>query len=157
MWYSTSIEGFNYKEFADEMFEQAKVLLSADIKGNNREYVLNTIYHFTKQYGEILYNDDNLDLKTDDAIFISQIIAEWSWHKSVDLTYSDIPKEYWDSIMQKIAYFVYETAICEIDKIKRIEKIEQAVNATWQECIENLCKNGIISKYVTGLLYEKKK
>ena len=94
MWYSTSIEGFNYKEFADEMFEQAKVLLSADIKGNNREYVLNTIYHFTKQYGEILYNDDNLDLKTDDAIFISQIIAEWSWHKSVDLTYSDIPKEY---------------------------------------------------------------
>lgn len=41
---------------------------------------------------------------------ITQIIAEWSFHKSVDLIRSGIPQQYWDPIMQKIAYTIFEIA-----------------------------------------------
>ena len=75
-----------------------------------KEYIVKTLGNFTLLAGEALYNDTQLNLTVDQAVFITQIIAEWSFHKSIDLIHSGILPQYWDSIMQKIAFTIFEVA-----------------------------------------------
>ena len=74
-----AIEGFDYKGFAASMSEQAASLVPADLKDNEKEYVVKTLGNFTLLAGEALYNDSSLNLTADQAIFITQVIAEWSF------------------------------------------------------------------------------
>ena len=80
-----AIEGFDYKGFAASMAEQAKSLVPADMEEQNKEYIVKTLGNFTLLAGEALYNDEELQINAEQAVFITQIIAEWSFHKSIDL------------------------------------------------------------------------
>ena len=100
-----AIEGFDYKGFASSMAEQAKELVPKDMEPAQQEYIVNTLGNFTMLAGEAIYNDESLQITAEQAVFITQIIAEWSFHKSIDLIHSGIDQMYWDSIMQKIAFF----------------------------------------------------
>ena len=102
-----AIEGFDYKGFAESMAEQAKDLVPADLQEFQKEYIVKTLANFTHLAGEALYNDTSLELTAEQAVFITQIIAEWSFHKSIDLVHSGILPQYWDSIMQKIAFTIF--------------------------------------------------
>ena len=102
------IEGFDYKGFAASMAEQAKELVPQDLKDHEKEYIVKTLGNFTHLAGEALYNDTSLELNAEQAVFITQIIAEWSYHKSIDLIHSGILPQYWDTIMQKIAFTIFD-------------------------------------------------
>ena len=104
------IEGFDYKGFATNMAEQAKELVPQELEDREKEYIVKTLGNFTLLAGEALYNDQQLNLNAEQAVFITQIIAEWSFHKSIDLIHSGILPQYWDSIMQKIAFTIFEVA-----------------------------------------------
>ena len=104
------IEGFDYKGFAASMSEQAKELVPKELEDREKEYIVKTLGNFTLLAGEALYNDQQLNLNVDQAVFITQIIAEWSFHKSIDLIHSGILPQYWDGIMQKIAFTIFEVA-----------------------------------------------
>ena len=84
------IEGFDYKGFAASMSEQAKELVPKELEDREKEYIVKTLGNFTLLAGEALYNDQQLNLNADQAVFITQIIAEWSFHKSIDLIHSGI-------------------------------------------------------------------
>ena len=105
-----AIEGFDYKGFAASMSEQAKELVPKELEDREKDYVVKTLGNFTLLAGEALYNDESLKLTEEQAVFITQIIAEWSFHKSIDLIHSGILPQYWDSIMQKIAFTIFEVA-----------------------------------------------
>ncbi|MBR3550185.1 MAG: hypothetical protein IKN90_08920, partial [Treponema sp.] len=66
-------------------------------------------------------------ISAEQAIFITQIIAEWSFHKSIDLVHSGINKDYWDSIMQKIAFTIFEVAKQGVIRNVPQEQLLQAV------------------------------
>ena len=68
------IEGFDYKGFAASMSEQAKELVPPDLQDREKEYIVKTLSNFTLLSVEALYNDENLKLTADQAIFITQII-----------------------------------------------------------------------------------
>ena len=102
------IEGFDFQAFAASMAEQAKELVPKDLEDREKEYIVKTLGNFTLLAGEALYNDEQLNLTAEQAVFITQVIAEWSFHKSIDLIHSGILPEYWDSIMQKIAFTIFE-------------------------------------------------
>ena len=143
-----AIEGFDYKSFATSMAEQAKELVPADLKDNEKEYIVKTLGNFTHLAGEALYNDESLNLTAEQAVFITQIIAEWSFHKSIDLIHSGILPEYWDSIMQKIAFTIFEVAkqavIRKIPQDQLLQAVEHHVIKVYKQSIEELEKKGVI-------------
>ena len=105
-----AIQGFDYKAFAQNLTDQAKEIVPAEFTPEQKQYVVNTLMNFSSIAGEALYNDTELNFNADQAAMITQIIAEWSFHKSVDLIRSGIPMQYWDVIMQKIAFTIFEIA-----------------------------------------------
>ncbi|MBO5737850.1 hypothetical protein J6R97_00760 [bacterium] len=143
-----AIEGFDYKEFATSMAEQAKELVPAELNDNEKEYIVKTLGNFTHLAGEALYNDTSLNLNAEQAVLITQIIAEWSFHKSIDLIHSGILPQYWDSIMQKIAFTIFEIAkqavIRKIPQDQLLQAVEHHVIKVYKESIEELEKKGII-------------
>ena len=147
-----AIEGFDYKEFAANMTEQAKQLVPQDLTPENQEYIVNTLSNFTLLAGEALYNDESLKLTAEQAVFITQVIAEWSYHKSIDLIRSGLQKMYWDSIMQKIAFTIFEVAkqaiIREIPQDQLLPAIEHHVQKVYNKCIDDLQSRGMISEKI---------
>ena len=146
------IEGFDYKGFADAMAGQAVDLVPADLEKKKKEYVVKTLGNFTMLAGEALYNDESLNLTADQAVFITQIIAEWSFHKSIDLIHSGILPQYWDGIMQKIAFTIFEVAkqavIRNIPQDQLLQAVEHHVNKVYKASIEELQEKGIIDEDV---------
>ena len=142
------IEGFDYKGFAASMMEQSKALVPQDLEDFQKEYITKTLGNFTLLAGEALYNDDSLNLTVDQAVFITQVIAEWSFHKSIDLVHSGILPQYWDSIMQKIAFTIFEVAkqamIRKIPQDQLLQAVEHHVIKVYKQSIEELEQKGII-------------
>ena len=87
-----AIQGFEYKEFAQNLAQQALELIPKDFDDNQKNYVANTLLNFSAIAGQALYDEGKFNV--DQAIMITQIIAEWSFHKSVDLVRSGIPQQY---------------------------------------------------------------
>ncbi len=150
-----AIEGFDYKGFAQAMSEQAVELVPKDLKDFEKEYIVKTLGNFTLLAGEALYNDESLNLTPDQAVFITQIIAEWSFHKSIDLVHSGILPQYWDSIMQKIAFTIFEVAkqavIRKIPQEQLLQAVEHHVVKVYKQSIEELEQKGIINEEIKNL------
>ena len=146
------IEGFDYKGFAASMSEQAKELVPKELEDREKEYVVKTLGNFTLLAGEALYNDESLKLTAEQAVFITQIIAEWSFHKSIDLIHSGILPQYWDSIKQKIAFTIFEVAkqaiIRNIPQDQLLQAVEHHVVKVYKQSIEELEQKGLINEEI---------
>lgn len=150
-----AIQGFDYKGFAQNLAQQALELIPKDFNDNQKNYVANTLLNFATVAGQALYDDESLGFNLDQAVMITQIIAEWSFHKSVDLIRSGIPQQYWDPIMQKIAYTIFEIAKNafhqNLPQDQCLQLIEHHVKKTYLDCIaelkdKNLIDEGLMEK-----------
>ena len=79
-----------------------------DFEQFQKDYVVKTLANFSGMAGEAISNDAQAGFNAEQAIFLTQIIAEWSFHKSVDVIRSGIQPEYWDGVLQKIAFTIFE-------------------------------------------------
>ena len=145
-----AIEGFDYKGFAQNLAQQALELIPADFNDNQKNYVANTLLNFATIAGQALYDDTQLNFNLDQAVMITQIIAEWSFHKSVDLVRSGIPQQYWDPIMQKIAFTIFEIAKNafhqNLPQDQCLQLIEHHVKKTYLDCIAELKDKNLIDQ-----------
>lgn len=141
-----AIQGFEYQEFAQNLAQQALELIPPDFNENQRSYVANTLLNFSTIAGQALYDEGVFNI--DQAVMITQIIAEWSYHKSVDLVRSGIPQMYWDPIMQKIAFTIFEIAknafTQNLPQDQCLQVIEHHVKKTWLDCIAELKDKNLI-------------
>lgn len=141
-----AIKGFDYKGFAQNLAQQALELIPPDFNDNQKNYVANTLLNFSTVAGEALFNEGQFNL--DQAVMITQIIAEWSFHKSVDLVRSGIPQHYWDPIMQKIAFTIFEIAKNafgqNLPQDQCLQLIEHHVKKTYLDCIAELKDKNLI-------------
>ena len=141
-----AIQGFDYKGFAQSMHEQAQQLVPPNFTPDQKEYIATTLLKFSMIAGEALDKDG--EFNADQAIMITQIIAEWSFHKSVDLVNSGIPRQYWDPIMQKIALTIFEISKNafrqNVPQEQALEAIEHHVRKCYVESIEELKKRNLI-------------
>ena len=137
---------FDYENFAQNLAAQAQELVPPEFNDVQKQYVINTLGNFALLSGKALAEDPNLNFNAEQSITITQIIAEWSFHKSVDVIRSGIPQQYWDQIMQKIAYTIFEIAkqmgISEgtvkwqlNDGRKRMRKELCAMNEKWNDTL----------------------
>lgn len=140
------IAGFDYKSFAQNMYEQAQELVPANIDAQGKEYICTTLLKFANIAGEAL--DNSAEFNADQAMFITQVIAEWTFHKSVDLVNSGIPRQFWDPTMQRIAMVIFEVAQNaqrqNVPPDHALAAIEQQVRKVYTECMEELKKRNLI-------------
>lgn len=145
-----AIKGFDYKAFAQNLTQQAQELVPQDFDQNQKAYVVNTLLNFSTMAGEALYNDTESNFNADQAAMITQIIAEWSFHKSVDLIRSGIPQIHWDGIMQKIAFTIFEIAKQTfkqgLPQDQILQLIEHHVKKTYLDSIAELKTKGEIDE-----------
>lgn len=143
-----AIEGFNYEEFAQILSSQAEDLVPPNFQEFQKKYVINTIKNFATLSGEALFNDDKNKFTAEQAMLITQIIAEWSFHKSVDIIKSGIFPEHWDGIMQKVAFTIFEIAkqmiIQNASQEEILQVVEHHVKKTYQTVLEELKERNII-------------
>ena len=145
-----AIQGFDYKGFAQNLASQALELIPSDFNDDQKNYVANTLLNFATIAGQALYDDNQLNFNLDQAVMITQIIAEWSYHKSVDLIRSGIPQQYWDPIMQKIAFTIFEIAKNAfhqgLPQDQCLQLIEHHVKKTYLDCIAELKDKNLIDE-----------
>lgn len=145
-----AIEGFDYKNFAEVLTSQAGELAPAHFNEFEKNYVVNTILNFATLAGEALYNDTESNFNAEQAMLITQVIAEWSFHKSVDLIKSGIISDYWDGVMQKIAFTIFEIAkqavLKDIPQDQLLQVVEHHVKKTYEEALTELKNNGILDE-----------
>ena len=150
-----AIKDFNYQEFAQNLTSQAHELVPQDFSDFEKQYVVNTLLNFSTLAGESLYNDTEANFNAEQAMMITQIIAEWSFHKSVDLIRAQIPNEFWDSIMQKIAFVIFDIAkktfMQGMPQDQILQLIEHHVKKTYVEAIEDLKNRGHIDQELMEL------
>lgn len=141
---------FDYENFAQNLAAQAQELVPQDFNDAQKQYVINTLGNFAMLSGKAIAEDPNLNFNEEQAVTITQIIAEWSFHKSVDVIRSGIPQQYWDAVMQKIAYTIFEIAKQTFsqglphDKI--LELVEHHVKKSYLEAITELKNKGAIDE-----------
>lgn len=146
------IDGFDYKGFSEELATQAIDLVPKELPDFQKEYVINTIRNFATLSGEALYNDDTYPYNAEQGMLITQIIAEWSFHKSVDLIKAGILPDYWDSIMQKIAFTIFEIAkqsvMQGVNQDETLRIVEHHVKKTYRKALVELKDRKVIDKVV---------
>lgn len=153
----TSTESMNQKlivcsveEYAENLKKQAIDLIPDDLSEEQKKYVLDTVYKNSSLSFKTLLEYVNLELSIDMIAYITQILAEWTFHKCVDLSRSEIPMEYWDEIIRKIAYVIYEIAKNDVKKEVKNEillnDVEEGVVRVWKKEIDDLVSQNKLSK-----------
>ena len=139
-------EEYTSTQFAASMKVQSYDLMPKDLSEENKEYIANTLYEFTKLAFETLDQDIEYKYTYNDKIFISQVVAEWTFHKAVDLIKSNIPKKFWDTGLQKFAISIFETTKEGVNQKIPLQDllpvIESHVNEDWKIYIEKLYLTG---------------
>lgn len=143
-------EGFKYKEFAEDLSGQAKAVVPNDLQPHDKEYVYNTVKNFCFIAGEALANDKEHTYTVDQASIITQFIGEWSFHKSLDVIRGNVPVQFRDGIMQKIAFTIFEIAkqatFKGLPQDQMIGLVEHHVKKAYNEALEELAKRGALTE-----------
>ena len=139
---------FEYESFAQNLAAQAHDLVPQEFTDEQKQYVINTLGNFSLMAGKALAEDENLNFNAEQSTYITQIIAEWSFHKAVDVIRSGIPRQYWDSVMQKIAYTIFEVAkqafSQNLPNDQILELIEHHVKKSYVDALNELKDKQII-------------
>ena len=143
-----TIENFEYKKFSDNLAAQAENLVPEEFSDEEKSYIVETMHNFATMAGEALYQGQgDIELNSLQASIVTQIIAEWTFKKAVELISSKVPKEFWDSILKKIAYVIFDISM---QAYKRnmsmndmLDVIEDSVEKCWNIMLDNLDKKGI--------------
>lgn len=150
-----AIEGFDYKEFVNELTSEADEFLPADLNEFQKKYVQDNVIKFALTIGEELDKSSNKSIAQ--AKFIIQIVAEWIFHKSIDCIKSGIPLECCDTIIKTVNLLVSESAkylsnknIDENNVLKSETKLlrglEEAINGIYKVILDLFYDNKIINK-----------
>ena len=143
-------ENFDYKTFAQSMKEQCAEFVPDEFGQENKKFLTDTVYNFSFMAGEALCNDTSINLDKELKIFVTQIIAEWIFHKSCDLIRADIPQEYREDILKQIAFGIFEVAkqacLKGISQEKLVDLVEYHVNISYKTALETLCEQNAISQ-----------
>lgn len=140
-----------YVNHIEYLIKQISPSLPKDINKLQQDYLVNNIRRSSMLLARSMQEDDTfktLDFETQ-CTYI-QIMAEWSFHKEIDLFRSGIPPKYWKTIMQKIWYTIWEVMYACIqnnapDNVV-LNVVERYVNRTYKDAVDDLLNSNAITK-----------
>ena len=140
-----------YSKHIENLINQISPMFPDDINKLQQDYLISNIRRSSTLLAKSMQEDDTfktLDFERQ-CIFI-QIMAEWSFHKEIDLFRSGIPAKYWKTVMQKIWYTIWEVMYACIqnnapDNVV-LSIIERYVNRTYKDAVEELKNSNAIDQ-----------
>lgn len=132
-----------YSDFIEDLLEQVTPLLPKDVNELQKSYLLTNIRKSaTLMASSIPDNDEFSKLEFEQQCFYIQVLAEWSFHKEIDLFRSGIPPRYWKGVMHKIWYAMWEVMYAcvknDAPETVVLSLVERFVNRTYNDAIEEL-------------------
>mgnify|MGYP006916095717 CR=1 FL=1 len=141
---------FDYKNFAKHLSKQVPPLIPSDMTKEQGKFIQNNVEEYSLKTGEKLAEDKRYS--NEEKAYMTQIVAEWMFHKSVDLSRSEIPAEHKDGILNKIAEDIittlHETKAKNTEQTYEIIMVEGKVKESYNKCIDNLIKDNSITEDV---------
>lgn len=140
-----------YTDFIEELIEQVSPFLPEDVNELQKNYLIKNIRKSATLMARSMQEDEEFArLDFEEQSFYIQVIAEWSFHKEIDLFRSGIPAKYWKVVMQKIWYTMWEVmyACVKNDAPHEVTLplVERFVNRTYRDSVEELKENQIIDE-----------
>ena len=143
-----NIAAFDPEAFASDLAGQAGQVIPQDINRNEKEFILGIIYRFCKMAGEAIIKEENTTLNAGEASLVVQFIGEWIFHKSIDIIRAEIDPQYYEGILQKVAFTVYDIAKKAVEKQipqdQLITLVEAQVKKAFEKALADLQKRGAL-------------
>jgi len=143
------IENFDAQKFAQGLAQQAVQLVPQEFEQPQKEYVVNKVYQFCMLAGNALNQDVSISLNSDQACSICQFIGEWTFHKSIDMIGAGLSSELWDTILQQVAFAIFEAAkYTQVNKFEHNQAaatVENEAKASYERTLQELAKAGKIN------------
>lgn len=148
------MEEFDYKVLTENLIKQAKGFLENDdtFFETEVEYILSVIEKYSLMAGEAAQIDNNFNMEQ--KAFITQVIAEWIYHKTRDVVQASIPEDYHENIFQKIAYVIYQTVTDGWKNGIETQIIMSNVGDNVVETYKNILRELLNRKFITEDCYE---
>ena len=149
-------EEFDYKGFANQLRFQVRGIIPEEYSDRGI-YIRDLVYKYSILAGERVSLEDCKDNELR-SIFV-QVIAEWVFHKTVDLIASGVPEDLHETVLNNLYSDLYDF---EIKKLKQMEvldaygpqreafliKIEKIVNESFKKSLKELSDKNLIDKKI---------
>lgn len=140
---------FDYNSLARRFRKEIPELMPQDMSEENQKYIIDKVIEFAIVAGKGISKDSDVDFDDKEMEFLTQLISEWTFHKTIDLIRSGIEEQYFDKILEKVAFCLYEIAKQSISQKMESERLlnlaERYVDKTFIREINDLYNNGKIS------------
>lgn len=142
-----------YTDFIEKLIEQVSPLLPEDVNELQKSYLITNIRKSAMlMASSIPDNDEFSKLDFEKQCFYIQILAEWSFHKEIDLFRSGIPPRYWKGVMQKIWYAMWEVMYAcvknDAPDAVVLSLVERFVNRTYNDAVDELKASEVIDETI---------
>ncbi len=140
-----------YTEFIDGLLAQIEPLLPKDVNKLQQDYLINNIKKSASMLASSMEeNEEFSKLDFENQCFYIQVMAEWSFHKEIDLFRSGIPPKYWKTVMQKIWYTIWEVMYAcvknDAPQAAVLSLVERFVNRCYKDSVEELKEQQLIDE-----------
>jgi ABC-type glycerol-3-phosphate transport system permease component len=147
-----------YTDFIEDLISQVTPLLPEDVNELQKNYLIQNMRKSANlMASSMVDNEEYQKLDFDGQCFYIQIIAEWSFHKEIDLFRSGISPKYWKCVMNKIWYVMWEVMYAcvknDAPEATVLSLVEKFVNRAYFDAIEELKE----SSYIDDKVEEKAK
>lgn len=138
-----------YADYIETLIVGIAPLLPDDVNKLQQDYLENNIRHSAMLLASSMQTDIVFSsLNFEQQCLYIQIMAEWSFHKEIDLFRSGIPAKYWKIVMQKIWYTIWEVMYAciqnEAPESIVLDIVKRYVNRTYNDAVEELKESNII-------------
>ncbi len=142
-----------YVDFIQDLIDQVAPLLPEDVNELQKSYLVANMKKSATLLAESMQDTEEFRiLSFESQCFYIQVMAEWSFHKEIDLFRSGIPAKYWKVVMQKIWYAMWEVMYAcvknEAPETVVLSLVERFVNRTYNDAVEELKESEVIDDTV---------
>jgi hypothetical protein len=138
-----------YTDFIENLIEQVTPLLPKDVNELQKSYLVQNMRKSANMMATSMVEDEYFSaIDFDSQCFYIQVIAEWSFHKEIDLFRSGIPPKHWKFVMNKIWYVMWEVMYAcvknDAPETVVLPMVEKFVNRAYKDAVEELKDSELI-------------
>lgn len=149
-------EEFDYKGFANQLRFQVRGIIPEEYSDRGI-YIRDLVYKYSILAGERVSLEDCKDNELR-SIFV-QVIAEWIFHKTVDLIASGVPEDLHETVLNNLYSDLYDFGLKNLKQTGKLEKfgpqreaflikIEKIVKESFKKSLKELSDKNLIDKKI---------
>lgn len=149
-------EEFDYKGFANQLRFQVRGIIPEEYSDRGI-YIRDLVYKYSILAGERVSLEDCKDNELR-SIFV-QVIAEWVFHKTIDLIASGVPEDLHETVLNNLYSDLYDFGLKNLKQTGKLEKfgpqreaflikIEKIVKESFKKSLKELSDKNLIDKKI---------